>query len=252
MSSIKKLYSDHYKLLNQQVFIKEDLDYTIVDNHIKNLENISKICKSVFMIFDLFQKKHIYISKNIDTILKISFNKTLEREGFLDNKIHPDDLPLLFEAGMYFLKYGFSLSVEKHKLGKLVNEYRLLNDEGQYMWVIEQQICLENDKYGNVWLALSITDISPDQDNNSFQSRLINIENGSVYNFPPKGNQDILSMREKEILELLSKGLLSKEVADRLCISVNTVNTHRQRILKKLNANSTIEAIINATKQNIL
>jgi len=41
MSSIKKLYSDHYKLLNQQVFIKEDLDYTIVDNHIKNLENIS-------------------------------------------------------------------------------------------------------------------------------------------------------------------------------------------------------------------
>lgn len=42
-----------------------------------------------------------------------------------------------------------------------------------------------------------------------------------------------LSDREMEVLELVAQGLSSKEVAERLSISVNTVNTHRKSITKK-------------------
>ncbi|MBQ9417225.1 MAG: hemerythrin domain-containing protein [Bacteroidales bacterium] len=42
-----------------------------------------------------------------------------------------------------------------------------------------------------------------------------------------------LSDREQEVLELVAKGFSSKEVADRLNIAVNTVNTHRKSIVKK-------------------
>jgi DNA-binding NarL/FixJ family response regulator len=45
---------------------------------------------------------------------------------------------------------------------------------------------------------------------------------------------------------------MSKEIADRLFISVNTVNTHRQRILEKLGAESSIEAIRYAKEKGIL
>jgi DNA-binding NarL/FixJ family response regulator len=61
-----------------------------------------------------------------------------------------------------------------------------------------------------------------------------------------------LTKRELEILKLVKQGLLSKEISDKLYISVHTVNTHRQRLLEKLGANNTIEAIIFATKYGLL
>jgi DNA-binding CsgD family transcriptional regulator len=52
-----------------------------------------------------------------------------------------------------------------------------------------------------------------------------------------------LNRLEKEILGLFAEGLISKEIADKLFISVNTVNTHQQRILEKLDGGNSMEAI---------
>lgn len=52
-----------------------------------------------------------------------------------------------------------------------------------------------------------------------------------------------LTKRETEILRLIQKGLLSKEIADRLCVSIHTVNIHRQNLLRKLGVQNSIEAI---------
>lgn len=54
----------------------------------------------------------------------------------------------------------------------------------------------------------------------------------------------VLSQREVEVLGLVSKGFASKEIADKLFISVNTVNNHRQKILGKMNASNTAEAVV--------
>ncbi len=53
----------------------------------------------------------------------------------------------------------------------------------------------------------------------------------------------VLSKREKEILRYVLEGNNSKETADRLFISVNTVNTHRRNILKKTGCKSTLELL---------
>jgi DNA-binding CsgD family transcriptional regulator len=52
-----------------------------------------------------------------------------------------------------------------------------------------------------------------------------------------------ISHREKEVLKLLSEGMIHKAIADCLCISTHTVKTHRKNLLKKLNAKSTKELI---------
>ncbi|MCW1963288.1 response regulator [Chryseobacterium viscerum] len=54
---------------------------------------------------------------------------------------------------------------------------------------------------------------------------------------------DELTEREKEILELLSEGLLYKEIADRKCISIDTVKKHVGSIYRKLHVNNKVEAI---------
>jgi len=53
----------------------------------------------------------------------------------------------------------------------------------------------------------------------------------------------ILSNRENEILELLAKGMLYKEIAGRLFISQETVRKHVYHIYEKLHVNNRVEAI---------
>ena len=59
----------------------------------------------------------------------------------------------------------------------------------------------------------------------------------------------ILSTREIEVLKCVAKGMINKEIADSLCISLNTVLTHRQHITKKLGIQSvpalTLYAVLN-------
>jgi DNA-binding NarL/FixJ family response regulator len=59
---------------------------------------------------------------------------------------------------------------------------------------------------------------------------------------------NVLTTREREILALIQKGHLSKEISELLSISVHTVNTHRQRILQKLEVDNSMEAVLLATR----
>ena len=54
---------------------------------------------------------------------------------------------------------------------------------------------------------------------------------------------ELLTAREKELLQLLSQGLRYKEIADRLFLSTDTVRTHIRNIYRKLEVQSRTEAI---------
>lgn len=56
--------------------------------------------------------------------------------------------------------------------------------------------------------------------------------------------EDNLSRREQEILELLCLGYSNKEIAERLCVGVETIRTHLKRIYEKLHVRSRIEAVL--------
>ena len=72
---------------------------------------------------------------------------------------------------------------------------------------------------------------------------------GMVFKAGVGQNPDALSDREKDVIISLVQGMSNKEIADHLCISVNTVITHRRNIARKLQIHSpaglTIYAIIN-------
>ena len=65
----------------------------------------------------------------------------------------------------------------------------------------------------------------------------------------PEEERNDLSDREKEVLVLVARGLLNKEIADKLCISINTVITHRKNITRKTGIKTTpgltVYAILN-------
>lgn len=61
-----------------------------------------------------------------------------------------------------------------------------------------------------------------------------------------------LTTREREVLELLSNGLNSKEIGERIFISSNTVEYHRKQLLRKTNSRNVAELIGNAFRIGLL
>ncbi|TAG23698.1 MAG: LuxR family transcriptional regulator [Cytophagia bacterium] len=254
-----KIGNIYLKLLNQQEFAAEELDYSNFNNHMPTLQALSTIGNSGISVFDLFKKEHIFYSPNFCTVLGYNLQDILDNgHHFIDNKIHPDDFIELMKNGITLLKLFYQFSSDEKTNYKLINEYRVLNAENKYIKILEQHQVLELDKYGNLWLTLSTIDISPNQDiDGKMKSQLVNFRTGKIVAFLDETKTQettsvTLSQREIQILQMVKDGYLSKEISDKLDISVHTVNTHRQRLLGKLGANNSMEAVVFASKFGLL
>ena len=67
-----------------------------------------------------------------------------------------------------------------------------------------------------------------------------------------KDSYDLLTDREKEVLQLLAEGKSNKEVASLLNLSLYTVETHRSNLMQKLNLHSTAEIVLYAVRKKII
>lgn len=61
-----------------------------------------------------------------------------------------------------------------------------------------------------------------------------------------------LTERERQLYQLLAEGLSNKEIANRLNLSINTVTTHRARIMEKLEVRSIAELVLSAVRRGLV
>ncbi|HAC21658.1 MAG TPA: hypothetical protein DCF91_06115 [Porphyromonadaceae bacterium] len=236
-------------VLDDLIELFSPLDYSTTDQHaaekhINNIESFAKQSHKAIAIYDNKVNKPIYMSEAY-------------RDYFGDDidTVHPDDFDAVYQSSIDTLLYFKNNNIESQiPMHRLVRKYRA-KINNKYVVVIEHVEPIEFDAQGNVWLSRITIDISPIQTppyNVDF--KIINIKTGDIItlDYSSHKNRQLLSKREIEILRLINKGLLSKEISDQLNISVHTVNTHRQRILEKLQANSSIEAIKAASNKGII
>ena len=69
---------------------------------------------------------------------------------------------------------------------------------------------------------------------------------------PKETENRILTEREQEVLRLIALGLTNKKIAEKLFISVKTVDTHRTRILQKLDAHTAADLVRYAIKIGLI
>ncbi len=67
-----------------------------------------------------------------------------------------------------------------------------------------------------------------------------------------KDSYDLLTEREKEIFQLLAEGKSNKDIASMLNLSVYTVETHRTRIMQKLDLHSAVDLVMYAVRKKII
>lgn len=249
------IYEVVMKYMEDLQFEAENIDYQKLEKHKQVVETLAALSNSSIQIFDLNKNSIAFFSKNYAHLLGYGRDDFESLNyAFFEAKIHPDDKYDLAMFGLSSLKLFKELSNDEKLNHKVVYEFRMLNASQKYVRVIDQYQILELDAIGQIWLMMSTLDLSPNQDVESpVKCQIHNFRTGKII---PSGIDHKpsleLTKRELEILTLVKQGLLSKEISDKLFISVHTVNTHRQRLLEKLGANNTIEAIIFASKYGLV
>ncbi len=67
-----------------------------------------------------------------------------------------------------------------------------------------------------------------------------------------RSGQDLLTPREREVLQLIAEGHPPRQIAQLLCISVKTVEAHRANLMRKLAATSTAELTRHAIRRKLI
>lgn len=175
-------------------------------------------------------------------------------EDIIYNRIHPEDLVEKRMLEYSFFKYVDQL-VDDEKLKYLAScRIRIRGRNGEYIYINNTTQVMRLSPNGRIWLILCCYELAPDQSLSAdISPKIINNHTGEIQalRLGEKRNR-ILTDREKEILRLIQEGKASKQIADVLGISINTVNRHRQNILEKLSVGNSHEAVMAASAMRLL
>lgn len=244
MNIISKLNDE----LLQQSFSEEEKLSACLDKYRQIALMYSEIENSIAVLSNLqSDRSYIYYGGIAETLglaekgsAKV-IDSIWEEEIF--NKIHPDDLFAKHVQELQFFHFLKDIPEQERTDYQIMSRIRMSDSSGNFISVLHRMFYVASTSNGCLWLALCLYNYAPQTTINDVSSNLIiNSVNGKIINPDKQKCNDILSEREKEILQLIAKGKISKEIAQMLSISINTVNRHRQNILEKLHVGNSIEA----------
>ena len=154
--------------------------------------------------------------------------------------IHPDDLARKHLQELCFFHFIKRQPPRKRAEYYLMSKLRIRNDTNKHLPALHRMFYISTPPGNALWLALCL--YSPLLLDIPAQGLIVHATDGQLMELDKENNTKILSARETQVLKLIDKGLTSKDIAETLSISRNTVSRHRQEILGKLQVRNSIEA----------
>ena len=235
----------------------DETDYARFELNRNLLIKIAEVENSSLAVYDLNRKQYILADSKFDRKTGYRLNHDFHvNPDYFYELMHPEDFPFVLDTVLKTVKFLNLLPPIEKTEYKLIIDFRLLNTKGVYLRFVQQVVVLELDRNGNIWLVLKLVDlVSENSSTIPSQRKLLNMKTGKLtlfYDEVDYPSDTVLSKRETEVLSLISQGLNSKNIAERLFISVNTVNNHRQKILAKTNSWNSSHALTYAKRIGII
>ena len=208
----------------------------------KSIEEIAQEYISYMKILEQAGSFAVFLSDKFGHYYYVTEYIETSQELNIENLVHPDDLEVVRRIDKKVWELLDTLPEEEKLAYKYIYEMRVL-DRGKYVRMIYQMrlLAFKDDNF----LAMGMIDLAPEQSaNTSVRFQIKNCLTDEVVPFTIETATDVLlTPREREILALAKEGMFSKEISEKLNISIHTVNRHRQNILEKLQVDNMIEAI---------
>ncbi|RZK18485.1 MAG: response regulator transcription factor [Pedobacter sp.] len=220
------------------------------DFQLNNAKHIAKMYSTIenciSVLSDLKTRKSYIFSGTAADRLGLTFQvgeiQSIWEDELLD-KIHTQDLQKKYRLEFQFFQLLNTIDTAERTDYQVITKLRIKNKGGKYVLVQHRLLYIGNSDDGSIWLALCLYNIIYDHPEFEIpEGVIINTKTGKVIDHDEDRFSSLLSAREKEILKLIKHGQRSKEIADKLALSINTVNRHRQNIFQKLNVTNAMEA----------
>lgn len=166
--------------------------------------------------------------------------------------MHADDVKFIMAAVTKIASYTHSKSPHQKNLQNYTIYGRFLNAKQKYVWMAVHYPMYMFDEAYNILGGLIVYSLV-DTAIINLQSATLTINDCSTNEYfvfkTIASLKHNLSYREGQIVALLKQGKTSAEIGDELKLSVNTINNHRQRLLKKFKASSSLQ-LMEKLKEN--
>lgn len=178
------------------------------------------------------------------------------------SRTHPEDVEAMYAFSNYYIQFALTNLKNKFQIYHPTLFMRLKNFENLYRWCMVQYGDYLTDEEGNLLVGLTfVTDISHIKTEGVAMMSIVDTEKEICQHFYCQSDNKVvafsneiprLSNREIEVLNYLSIGYSSKQIAFELNISTKTVDNHRQNMLHKADCKSSSELISFAVKTGYL
>ncbi len=196
---------------------------------IKDLEKVSHMLPGVIILLDLRTMSVAYMSDRGLKILGTTLQELKQMgDRYLTYYFHPDDT-----AGKKALNMiAGNNTADIYTMFQQVREKRRQGTEWcLYLTALKIVIKDDNDKP-----VITIASAHPIQESTSFSDKVKGMIHEKKFQDTRKHHFDALSIREKQLLKQIGKGLSNELIAHKLFLSLETVKTHRRNLKKKLEA----------------
>jgi DNA-binding CsgD family transcriptional regulator len=217
------------------------------------IEQMMENHKQFFYIGDLIQMHFFHVSNLSKQMMGIEPG-ILNPYHFFE-ATHPDDIYRLSLGRAKLLKIAHDLFKAQNGCMILSTNFMMRKPEGNYSNILVQIYAFYcTIPYKSVFILKVHTNVDWYKMTNSWFHYYTG-NDISYFRFP---DEDLLKMgipfsaREFEIIKLIESGLSSEEIAEKIFLSVHTVNTHRRNMLKKAGMNSMPELIYDLLERGLL
>lgn len=234
--------------LLKQPFLNRKGESMLLDGYQQVARMYAKVENSIAVLSDLKSKKSYIYYGGFSERLGVADREDSKEirsiwEENIFHKIHPDDLAEKHLLELYFFRLLKTLPIEERSDYHITSEMRMLDNTGKYIGVCHRMFYVWDCSSGSLWLAFCLYNHSYERfPPETSSGMIVNSVTGNIIKPDKRKYSNILSSREKDVLLLIEKGKISKEIAEVLSISKNTVDRHRQNILEKLQVNNSFEA----------
>lgn len=239
---------DLSKRLLGQTFEVPENEQLELDYYKQLLEGYAVVESCIAVLSDLkADKSYVYYGALADALDLPSQVRLSEVDSIWEDKIfdciHPNDLVNKHLMELQFFTMSNELDIAKRQTLCGINLLRMRNSVGIYFTVKHRIFYVSAPPTGSLRFAICLYNLSDmDRRSNGNNHFIFNTITGDRIALNKEKLSAMLSTREREILSCIKYGKTSKEIAEGLSISINTVNRHRQNILEKLNVKNSAAA----------
>lgn len=242
-----RLKEEYRRITESHVCSVTDADYARLEGRIDALKGLAGIENRSISLYDVNRKRFILKQDRHLECLGYSKEDLVDIDDVENyhDKIHRDDLPVLYDSEIKMYRFLNPIKSAKKKDYKLVYDYRVRAKDGGYVRFLHQLALFELDRDFNSWILIVVSDVLATENDGARPRRfLIDTKTSRVCLFGDEAEirDRLVTEREREVIALVAQGLDSAEIADRLCVSVSTVNNHRQNVLRKTRTKNATQA----------